>query len=532
MRRVAFLWLPHWRTDRLLRHTRSAPDAPLGARAGDALVVSRIAGACVVIAAACPVATRLGLLAGMKLAHAQAMVPGLRVVRETPQEDQDALAGLAAWCLRYTPMTRALPPDGIWLDITGCAHLHGGEAALLSDLTRRLADAGLSTRVALADTPGAAHALARYASTPLTLAPEGVLAPLLHPLPVDALRIDDEAVTLLYRFGLRRIGELAALPRAPLARRLGAGVARRLDQALGRVREPIEPVLPERPVSETIVFPEPLLTPEALSAAIARLAGRLCQRLEARSQGARRLEMMFRRVDASRRTQRIALSRPSHAARHVARLFDARLEQVDPGEGIEAMTLTALVSETLRPAQGPLGLPELDLHELGLCELGLCELGEIRPLADLALLIDSLGNRLGACRLWRPAPVQSDVPERSVRAAPPIGAIPVDWTVTWPASLPRPVRLFDPPMPVRTLTMLPDQPPSFFIWRNHRHCIRRADGPERIAGEWWQRSGEFLAVRDYFRLEDETGRRFWLFRRGDGADAASGDLCWFLHGLF
>lgn len=451
----------------------------------------------------------------MRLAHAQAMVPGLRVVRETPQEDQDALAGLAAWCLRYTPMTRALPPDGIWLDITGCAHLHGGEAALLSDLTRRLAAAGLSTRIALADTPGAAHALARYASTPLTIAPEGVLAPLLYPLPVDALRIEDEAVTLLYRFGLRHIGELAALPRAPLARRLGASVARRLDQALGRVREAIEPVLPERPVSETVAFPEPLLTADALSAAIAQLAGRLCQRLEARGQGARRLEMMFRRVDATRRTQRVALSRPSHAGRHVARLFDARLEQVDPGEGIEAMTLTALVSETLHPAQGPLGL-----------------LGEVRPLADLALLIDSLGNRLGARRLWRPTPVQSDVPERSVRAAPPIEAVPVDWTVAWPASLPRPVRLFDPPLPVRTLTMLPDQPPSFFVWRNHRHCIRRADGPERIAGEWWQRSGEFLAVRDYFRLEDETGRRFWLFRRGDGADAASGDLCWFLHGLF
>ena len=157
-------------------------------------------------------------------------------------------------------------------------------------------------------------------------------------------------------------------------------------------------------------------------------------------------------------------------------------------------------------------------------------------LAALAPLIDRLdnclGNRLGVPRLWRPAPVQSDVPERSVRAVPPLEPAPADWSVAWPAALPRPVRLFDPPLPVQTMTVLPDSPPSFFVWRNHHHHVRRADGPERIAGEWWRRSGEFLAVRDYFRLEDETGRRFWLFRRGDGSDAVTGDLRWFLHGLF
>ncbi len=491
-------------------------------------MVSRHEGARLVIAAACPAATGLGLHPGMKLAHAQAMVPGLRVARETPQADADALAGLAAWCLRYTPLTRALPPDGIWLDLTGCAPLHGGEAALLSDLASRLGRAGLCARIALADTPGAAHALARYAGTALTIAPEGVPAILLA-LPVEALRLEAEAVVPLHRFGLRRIGDLVALPRAPLTRRLGAGVVRRLDQALGRVQEPIEPALPSPPVAARLAFAEPLLGADALSAATAHLAGLLCGRLEARGQGARRLELMFQRADGSRQRQRIALARPSHAAAHIARLFDERLEQVDPGEGIEAMALTAIVAEALHPAQASLS--------------SLCDQGD-HALADLATLIDRLGNRLGAQRLWRPTPVQSDVPERSVRAMPPlelaaikpgrVRAVHVDRPVpdTWPAALPRPVRLFDPPMPVHTLTTLPDHPPSFFVWRNHRHRICRADGPERIAGEWWRRSGEFEAVRDYFRLEDETGRRFWLFRRGDGADAATGDLRWFLHGLF
>ena len=501
-------------------------------------MVSRHEGARLVIAAACPVAARLGLHPGMKLAHAQAMVPGLRVARETPQADADALAGLAAWCLRYTPLTRALPPDGIWLDITGCARLHGGEAALLSDLASRLGHAGLCARIALADTPGAAHALARYADTALTIAPEGAPATLLA-LPVEALRLEAEAVVLLHRFGLRRIGDLAALPRAPLTRRLGAGVALRLDQALGHVQEPIEPALPSLPVGARLAFAEPLLGADSLSAATAHLAALLCGRLEARGQGARRLELMFQRVDGSRQQQRIALARPSHAASHIARLFEERLEQVDPGEGIEAMALTAIVAEALHPAQASLS--------------SLSDPGD-HALAGLATLIDRLGNRLGAQRLWRPTPVQSDVPERSVRAVPPLEMVPFEpgrvrpgrikdgrikdgrtdrpVVVAWPSALPRPVRLFDPPMPVHTLTTLPDHPPSFFVWRKHRHRICRADGPERIAGEWWRRSGEFEAVRDYFRLEDETGRRFWLFRRGDGTDAATGDLRWFLHGLF
>ena len=459
------------------------------------------------VAAACARATRLGLRPGMAVAQAQAMHPGLRVVPEIPEQDQEALERLAAWCLRYTPLTRAVPPDGVWLDLTGCAHLHGGEAALLSNLAARLSRAGLHNRIALADTPGAAHALAHYGAQPLTIAAPGNQQALLS-LPVSALRIGDEAAALLHRLGLRRIGDLAALPRAPLARRLGTSVTLRLDQALGRIDEPIAPQAPPAEIAQRICFVEPLLTAEALANATRMLTAAICPLLEARGLGARRLTLCFERVDNSRQVQLVSLARASRDCRHIARLFEERLEQVDPGDGIEAMALSATVAETLPSAQQA-------------------------PGPDLAPLVDRLANRLGAQRLWRPAPVQSDVPERAVRPVGPIQTEKLaDCALAWPPSLPRPIRLFDPPVPVRTLTALPDQPPSFFIWRRHRHQVRRADGPERIAGEWWRRPGELLAVRDYFRLEDETGRRFWLFRRGDGEDAQTGDLSWFLHGLF
>ncbi len=481
------------------------------------LVVSRVEGQRLVIAAACPRAVALGLHPGMALAQAQAMLPGLRVIPETPQsarDDREALAALAAWCLRYTPSTRAVPPDGIWLDLTGCAHLHGGEAALLSELASFLSHAGLSARIGLADTPGAAHALAHFATGALSIAAPGDREALLA-LPVEALRLEAGAAALLHRFGLRRVGELAALPRAPLARRLGAAVALRLDQALGGVFEPIVPALPQTPVAERMDFAEPLLTAESLSGATGLLAARLCHRLQAQCLGARRLELRLHRVDGSRQTQRIALARASYSPRHIARLFDERLEQIDPGDGVEAMDLTAGVAEPL--------LAEQDRFRS-------VSMSEDPELTGLATLIDRLGNRLGMDRLWRPAPVQSDVPERSVARAAPL-ARSADVLEAWPRDLPRPVRLFDPPVPVRTMTTLPDSPPSFFIWRNHRHIVRAADGPERIAGEWWRRPGELSAVRDYFRLEDETGRRFWLYRRGDGEHAATGDLRWFLHGL-
>lgn len=422
-----------------------------------------------------------------------------------------SLEKLAAWCRRYTPLAAPAPPDGVWLDITGCAGLFGGEAALLADLTHRLAHHDRPVRAALADTPGAAHAIARYgpASGPHVIDP-GAQARALAALPIVALRLAPEVVEGLGRLGLDRIGQLYAAARAPLARRFGPSVCQRLDQALGREFEPIEPIFPAEAPQRHLSFLEPIGTAESLHAAIAELVGRLCPLLEKAGLGSRRLDLLCRRVDGLPQMLRIATARPSRDAAHLTRLLAERIEIIDPGFGIEAMTLAATLVEPVTPTQ------------LG----GLDKEGR-RPAPDLAELVDRLANRFGPNRLYRTAPVESELPERSLRRLAPL-APPA--RCTWPAALLRPVRLFAPPEPVRAMALLPDHPPRMFVWRHRQHAIRRADGPERIFGEWWQAESEATMVRDYFQVEDESGARFWLFRSSDETGPGGGQ--WFLHGLF
>jgi protein ImuB len=523
-----------------------------------------------VIAAVDAAARALGLHPGLPLAQAQARIPGLAIAEAEPEADAAALNRLAAWCLRYAPLTAPDPPDGVWIDATGAAHLAGGEAALLADLVDRLQRAGFTAHAAIADTPGAAHAVARYgekvgksgksgksgkikkilplplregvggrgfeartsgtdlAPTPppsplpqgegeniahtthTAIVPPGTTSTALTPLPIRALRLPDDTVTTLHRLGLTRIGQLMAAPRAPLTRRFGTIPLRRLDQALGKVFEPIVPLDPPELISRRLPFAEPLLTAEALSAAIARLARSVCRRLERTGLGARRLDLLFERVDGSVQAIRIGTARPARDPAHLARLLDERLETVDPGAGVEAMRLTLPLVEPFAHTQTATLLDD-----------------EAAP--DLSILLDRLANRLGAASVYRIAPVESDVPERAVRRIPPLAP---PTRRIWQADLPRPARLLSPPQPVRALAPLPDHPPVAFTWRRKRFRVRRADGPERIHGEWWRRDAETLAVRDYFQVEDADGRRFWLFRRGDGVDAETGDLSWFLHGIF
>ncbi len=461
-------------------------------------------------------ARALGLAPGLPLAQAQAMVPGLLVMPATPLEDRAALGQLAAWCLRLAPLTAPDPPDGIWIDATGAAHLHGGEAELLEHVVDRLAADGIACRAAIADTPGAAHAAARYGSGASIVVPAGGQAAALAEWPVAALRLAAADVALLRRLGLERIGALDAAPRAPLARRLGRQVGLRLDQAMGRLFEPIEPVFPPEILSVRKSFVEPLLTAEAFATVIASLTGEICAALERRGEGARRLVLLFERVDGAVPSLEIGTARPVRAAAHLARLLTERLERIDPGLGVEAMRLAVPLAEPLAYRQSPACLAGGEDDD---------------PDADIAALVDRIENRLGRGRVYRAVPVQSDVPERSVRCLASLAPL-ASSGAGWPENLPRPVRLFDPPQPVEALALLPDHPPAAFTWRRHRHQVRRADGPERIHGEWWRREGETFAVRDYFAVEDEAGRRFWLFRRGNGQDPATGDLSWFLHGLF
>lgn len=506
MRRVISVWLPTWATDRLRRHRDVAvlPDKPLVTAAHD--------GRRQVLAAADRTARSLGLFPGMAVAQAQAMVPGLVVAAADPEGDARALDDLAAWCLRYAPLTAPDRPDGIWIEAAGVAHLFGGETALLGDLVARLARGGITAKAAIAGTPGAACAVARYAERPIAVvAPSGAAGALRH-LPIAALRLPKEMVIGLERLGFERIGQLTAAPRPPLTLRFGPALMRRFDQVFGRLFEPIEPISPPATRSSRLTFPEPLLTPEALTAVIGRLTNAVCAELERREEGARQLDLIFERVDRTQQAIRIGTARPSRAPQHLARLLDEQLERVNPGPGIEAMCLAVPLAEPLSLVQPREGL-----------------LAGKKTEADLSVLVDRLINRLGNRRVYRVAPVESDVPERSVRRVAPLSP---GSDATWPPTLPRPTRLLTSPQPVEALAMLPDHPPAFFIWRHRQHRIRRTDGPERIAGEWWKRDDERRATRDYWQVEDDTGRRFWLFRSGDAVDSETGDLRWFLHGFF
>ena len=465
-------------------------------------------------------ARRLGLRPGLTLAHARARVPGLAVAEADPAGDAAALKALALWAHRhYSPVVQVDGKDGLWIEVTGAAHLKQGEEALVEDLVGRLSARGLSAHAALAATPGAAHALARYGGRRcLVLPPDpGALSRALAPLPLPALRLAPETITGLHRLGLATIGALEAAPRAPMALRFGASIAERLDQAHGRRDEPLTPVLPVEAVQAALPLAEPVLTAEALATLIARLVEDLCRGLEKRALGARRLDLLLTRVDGSLQALRIGTARPVRDAGHLTRLMVRQIEQIEPGFGIEQARLIASLAEPLQASQ-----------QQGLA--GEMRAGEVvAGKADLAPLIDRLANRPGIRRLYRLTPVESEVPERSLT---PLPALAAPAEESWPATLPRPARLLARPEPVETMALLPDQPPIFFSWRGKRRRVKRADGPERIFGEWWLEDAEWFAVRDYFCVEDEEGRRFWLFRNGDGTDEATGSMRWFLHGFF
>lgn len=468
------------------------------------------------LAAVSPVAARLGLRVGQKATDAAALVPELTTADAEPEADAAALTELTHWCVRFSPAVAADRPDGLFLDISGVAHLWGGEAELMADLRARLLAGGLPFRLAIADTPGAAWALAHHGRDG-TIAPPDCQADLLKPLPPAALRLDPAAAAQIERLGLRRLEQLMAIPRAPLGRRFGAATLMRLDQALGRMPEALAFRRPPTPYVTRLAFFEPISAPEDMARATEDVVAKLCARLEAEGRGARRFEIAFHRVDGKAPGLAVGLSLAGRDARRIARLFQPKLETVDPGFGVESVTLAAYAVEAVSGRQGRIAGSDAAAAEEG-----------------LAALVDRLTNRLGPTRVWRATPVESHVPERSVRAEPPLGG-PKDQGAGWDPEAPRPVRLFRRPEPLeQVMALTPDDPPRQFRWRGRTHQVRRAEGPERIGEEWWRRGIEQVSVghvRDYYRVEDQDGARFWVFRAGLYGDPAAPPK-WWLHGLF
>ena len=448
----------------------------------------------------------------MAVAQAQALVPELGIRDAEVEADAAALEKLGLWALRlYSPLVAVDAPDGLVIDASGAAHLHGGEDAMLADMVARLAALSINARAAMADSWGAAHAFARATSRPVFVVPAGESPALLQRLPIAYLRVPREMPKQLRRLGFERVEDIVAQPRAPLAQRFGPQLHQRLDQAFGRLREPIEPIRAPELIEARRQFAEPIGAPETLARYTGKLAVTLGELLVAKGVGVRRLDLLFHRVDSEVQAIRIGTAKPSRDAKRLTRLLCDKLETIDPGFGVEAMSLCATLVEPFETRQVRNSL----LDEA--------------PDVDVSSLVDILANRVGGEKLYRFAPVESDVPERSVARIAPASAA---TGKTWPLRQPRPVRLLKRPELIETMALLPDHPPVSFSWRGVRRRVKRADGPERIFGEWWKRDAENDAVRDYFQVEDEQGERFWIFRSGDGEHPETGAQSWYLHGIF
>ena len=493
------------------RWARAAPPSSLVVRpnGGAALVTALKDGNRIVLAAASAQARALGLAPGMPLAQARILVPGL-IVRDADLEGDAAwLTRLACFAARrWTPRAAPSGPDGLWLDLTGVAHLFGGEERMCARILAFCRRLGFDARIAIAGSPGAAHALARHGEAPLTLCPEHGERDALASFPLSALRLDIHILDAARRLGVETIGALAAMPRGPLQRRFGSALLTRLDQAFGRVGEPFDPIIPEEPPAILLRFLEPIATPEAIEEALGEGMRRLVPLLEEAGLGVRRLDLACERVDGETQRATIGTARATRDGAHLLRLMAARIERLEPGFGLESLRLVAARVE-------PLDAQPIDGGLAG------------RKASDLADLIDCLAVRLGRRRVFRFSAIESDLPERSVARADPL--LPAAGWPGWP----RPVCLLSPPEPVSfVMAEHPDGAPVRFTWRGRAYKVAAGDGPERVHGEWWRRADERAAIRDYFQLESEDGQRFWLFRRGDPDLPGSGDLTWHMHGIF
>ncbi|WP_228727113.1 DNA polymerase Y family protein [Novosphingobium aureum] len=483
------------------------------------------------IAAANAAGIEAGARAGMMLADARTLCPQLAVAPSDPAGDLAFLETLAAWAMRWGPWSALDPPDGLLVDVSGAAHLFGGEEALLADAAASFARRGLAVRCALAPTAGAAWALAHHGPADAILRSGDDPVRRLAGLPVAALRLDEDVLTLLRRLGLKRLGDLDGLARDSLARRFrnrrsaSANPLMRMDQILGRVPEPLLPVLVTHAPLVQRRLMEPIRHRQLLERVVADLAADMERVLEGEGLGARRLELGLWKVDGELVVRRVEMAAPTREAAHLARLFARRLEDVDAGFGIEMVRLRSPWCEPLMLAQG-------DLEQRAAGDLGDGFAGG-EGIADrgtsLAACIDRLVVRLGAASVRRPVPRESHLPERAQRWQGPLE--PERTSQGFFDFQFRPLKILDSPEEISVIYETPDGLPRRFRWRGETHDVLRSEGPERIAPEWWRERG-MVRLRDYYRIEDALGRRYWIYRSGVIGDGRGGIPAWFLQGLF
>jgi protein ImuB len=543
-RRYLSVWLRRLPTDRIAKHY--APD--------EALVIAAPVKSALRLFAVNDAAAALGLAVGMPLADARARYPKIAVAEADETADLSLLEAIADWCDRYTPLVGLDAPDGLTLDISGCAHLFGGEAMLAADLVRRLNAHGLQARAAIADTVGCAWGIARYSGflpergrSTHEVRREGAVASgdernALAPLPLAALRLTPDVLEALAQVGLKRVADVLDRPRAPLAARFD-NLMRRLDQALGIADEPITPRLPIPIALVEQRFNDPIALERDVLGTVERLAARLTPVLEQRGEGARLLQVALFRTDGKVFRIEVGTGEPLRDPARVARLFAERLsvinDEIDPGFGFDVVRLCALVTERSDPQQTGLAAPD---HA-----------------AELAHLIDRLGARFGLRRVTRLIAQDTHIPEHAAMA---VGAhmsrhVEVrNSTANQARMLPssfahsrqsgnralqhafqqdsaaptRPIRLFARPEMIEAMAEVPDGPPVRFRWRRMLHEVVHVEGPERIATEWWRDEAGHALTRDYFRVESREGVRVWIYR--EGLFVAGKTTSWFVHGVF
>lgn len=545
-RRILSLWFARLPAERLLRQGVVVPGVPFA--------VTQEGARGLMLCALSPEAEAAGLHPGQPLADARAICPALVTRPAAPQAEAAFLEALARWAGRYSPWVAPAPPDGLTADVTGCAHLFGGEAELLAQMTAECTDLGLSVSAALADTPAAAWALARHGHSPAQGAltgdaiaqearatrsraarrPVAVVPPplcctrivppgqgpgALAPLPVAALRLPPETVAALDRLGLRRIGDLSGQPRAALARRFGQELLLRLDQALGRVPEPVSPRRASPRLAVRLTLPEPIGRQEDIAAALDRLLPALAARLQAAGLGARRVRLDMQRSDHQSQSLAIGLAQATAAPDRIKPLLMLKLDRIEAGPGIETLRLSAPLAEPIHPVQ----------HRGQMAVSGQVLSGAARGDA-LADLIGRMGARVGLEAITRLHPGDSHIPEKTTLLRPAAWAPAAQ---DWPARLPtgpRPLRLMPPePVQVDRPPQVPVGPPAWLRWRRQRLEVAAATGPERIAPEWWLDEPEWRSgLRDYWRIETTTGLRLWLFYAHGGALSGG----WFCQGIF
>jgi protein ImuB len=520
-RRILSLWLPRLPIDRIKRqraHHSAAPDNH------PSIVVAKQNNALQIFALDDAAAT-LGLEVGLPLANARAICPELKVFDADEAADALALNAIASWCDRFTPLVALDSPDGLLLDITGCVHLFGGESAMMRLMCDVLTAQGFAVSAAIAGTAVCARTLTRHVHGRIVR--EGEEADAVKSLPVSALGAEAAITTGLRRAGLKTIGDVASRARHEITARFGAGFTTLLQQALGQSDAPISPL---KPLPDYIVekrFAEPVATDGVISATLSRLAEMLVTAMAQQGKGARRLEAGFFRTDGVVRTIVIDTGQPVTKSGVIGRLFSERLDALndplDPGFGFDLVRLSASRTEIVVQQQR-----DLDAH--------------VHDNDELAALIDRIAARIGGRRVVVHLPQDTHIPERADLAVPAQHHLAAAAQAVWPTRAEgepplRPIRLFERPELIKVIAQVPDGPPARFVWRRATHAVVRAEGPERVAMEWWRTQGEML-TRDYFRVEDEAGLRFWLYRDGlydreiEQQAGRAVQPNWFMHGLF